>query len=94
MFTALNSNQIDAVLLDTAIVLGQAAESNGELEVVGQYKTGENYGGIVENGGKNLGFIDQYIDSMKSDGTLKDLNDQYLVPVFKGDPTAIPYLNA
>ena len=29
---------------------------------------------------------------MKSDGTLKDLNDQYLVPVFKGDPTKIPYL--
>jgi polar amino acid transport system substrate-binding protein len=93
MFTALSSNQIDAVLLDTAIVLGQAAESNGELEVVGQYKTGENYGGIVESGSKNLGFLDQYIESMKTDGTLKDLNTQYLVPVFKGDPTAVPYLN-
>jgi polar amino acid transport system substrate-binding protein len=93
MFTALSSNQIDAVLLDTAIVLGQAAESNGSLEVVGQYKTGENYGGIVENGSKNLGFLDQYIGSMKSDGTLKDLNTQYLVPVFKGDPTSVPYLN-
>jgi polar amino acid transport system substrate-binding protein len=93
MFTALNSNQIDAVLLDTAIVLGQAAESNGALEVVGQYKTGESYGGIVQAGSKNLGFLNQYIDSMKSDGTLKDLNEKYLVPVFKGDPTSVPYLN-
>ena len=92
MFTALSANQIDAVLLDTAIVLGQAAESDGELEVVGQYKTGENYGGILENGSENLGFIDEYIGSMKTDGTLKDLNDEYLVPVFKGDPTSIPYL--
>lgn len=92
MFTALSANQIDAVLLDTAIVLGQAAESDGELEVVGQYKTGENYGGIVENGSENLGFLDEYIESMKTDGTLKTLNDDFLVPVFQGDPTAIPYL--
>jgi polar amino acid transport system substrate-binding protein len=92
MFTALSANQIDAVLLDTAIVLGQAAESNGQLEVAGQYRTGENYGGILQPGTKNLGFVDQYLAAMKSDGTLKQLNDQYLVPVFKGDPTTIPYL--
>jgi polar amino acid transport system substrate-binding protein len=92
MFTALGANQVDAVLLDTAIVLGQAAESGGELEVVGQYKTGENYGGILESGTKNLGFIDQYLAAMKSDGTLDQLNSEFLVPVFKGDPTKIPYL--
>lgn len=94
MFTALGAGQIQAVLLDTAIVLGQAAASNGQLEVVAQYKTGESYGGILEPGTKNLGFIDQYISQMKSDGTLQSLNDQYLVPVFKGDPTKIPYLKA
>jgi polar amino acid transport system substrate-binding protein len=93
MFTALSSDQIDAVLLDTAIVLGQANESDGELEVVAQYKAGESYGGIVENGGKNLGFLDQYIDSMKTDGTLDNLRDQFLVPVYKVDPAEIPYLN-
>jgi len=93
MFTALNSDQIDAVLLDTAIVLGQANESEGELKVVAQYKAGESYGGIVENGGKNLGFLDQYIDAMKADGTLDRLRDQFLVPVYKVDPAEIPYLN-
>jgi polar amino acid transport system substrate-binding protein len=92
MFTALSADQIDAVLLDTAIVLGQANESDGELEVVGQYKVGESYGGILENGSKNLGFIDEYIDSMKTDGTLDTLRDEFLVPVYKVDPAEIPYL--
>jgi polar amino acid transport system substrate-binding protein len=92
MFTALNADQIQAVLLDTAIVLGQAAASDGKLEVAAQYKTGESYGGLMESGTKNLGFLNQYIATMKSDGTLDQLNTQYLVPVFKGDPTKIPYL--
>jgi polar amino acid transport system substrate-binding protein len=92
MFTALDAGQVQAVMLDTAIVLGQAAASDGKLSVVAQYKTGESYGGILASGTKNLGFIDQYIAKMKSDGTLDQLNQQYLVPVFKGDPTKIPYL--
>ncbi len=92
MFTALNADQIQAVLLDTSIVLGQAAASDGKLEVVAQYKTGESYGGLMESGTKNLGFLNQYIATMKSDGTLDQLNTEYLVPVFKGDPTKIPYL--
>jgi polar amino acid transport system substrate-binding protein len=92
MFTALDANQIQAVLLDTSIVLGQAAASDGKLEVVAQYKTGESYGGLVQPGTKNLGFLNKYIATMKSDGTLDQLNEQYLVPVFKGDPTKIPYL--
>lgn len=92
MFTALDANQIDAVLLDTAIVLGQAAESDGKLEVVGQYLTNEAYGAILEGGTKNLGFVNQYLRTMESDGTLAQLNEEFLVPVFKGDPTKIPYL--
>ena len=78
MFTALDAGQIQAVMLDTAIVLGQAAASNGRLEVAAQYKTGESYGGLIESGTKNLGFINQYIDTLKSDGTLDQLNTEYL----------------
>ena len=92
----LHPEEYDRVMgeIDTAIVLGQAAQSQGRLEVVGQYKTGEEYGGILARGTKNLGLVDQYITKMKNDGTLQNLIDQYLVPVFKGDPTAIPYLKA
>jgi polar amino acid transport system substrate-binding protein len=87
MFTALEARQIDAVLLDTRIVLQQAAESGGTLEVAGQYETGEQYGGVVESGSTNIGLLDQSIDSMKTDGTLKRLSSEYL-----GDPSTVPYL--
>jgi polar amino acid transport system substrate-binding protein len=92
MFTALGADQVDAVLLDTAIVLGQAAESGGELEVAGQYLTNEAYGAILEDGTKNLGFVNEYLQTMEQDGTLANLTEEFLVPVFKGDPTKIPYL--
>jgi polar amino acid transport system substrate-binding protein len=87
MFTALRAHQIDAVLLDTRIVVQQAAESGGTLEVAGQYRTGEQYGGIVESGSPNLGLIDRSLDAMKADGTLKRLSSEFL-----GDPSTIPYI--
>ena len=36
-YTALEAGQVDAVLIDTAINLGQAARSNGKLHVVAQF---------------------------------------------------------
>ena len=92
MFAALTAKQIDAVLLDTSIVLGQAAASNGAQEVVAQFKTGEEYGGIYQKGSPNAAAIDKIISGYASDGTLKKLADKWLVPVFKGDPSSIPYL--
>ncbi|HRE03869.1 MAG TPA: ABC transporter substrate-binding protein, partial [Ilumatobacteraceae bacterium] len=38
-YEALSSGQIDGVIIDTPINLGQAAQSNGELEVVAQFVT-------------------------------------------------------
>jgi polar amino acid transport system substrate-binding protein len=47
-FQALNAGQIDAVLLDTPIVLGAVEEGQvRNAEVAGQFKTGEVYGGVV-----------------------------------------------
>ena len=94
MFTALQAGQVEAVLLDTAIVLGQAAESDGALEVVGQFRTGESYGGILPKGSKNLAEIDRIIKELAADGTLTRLTAKWLVPVFKGDPNAIPVIKA
>ena len=59
MFAALTAGQIDAAMTDTAIVLGQAAESNGMLEVVGQYTTGETYGAIYPEGFAQRGDVRQ-----------------------------------
>jgi polar amino acid transport system substrate-binding protein len=47
-FTALSAGQIQAVLLDTPIVLGAVKEKQvPDGEVVGQFKTGEQYGAVV-----------------------------------------------
>src|SRR4029077_18043497 len=64
MFTALAANQIDAAMTDTAIVLGQAAVSNGMMEVVGQYSTGETYGALYPKDSPNAANFDKIIQAL------------------------------
>ncbi len=90
LFTALKAKTIDAIMMDTVIELPQAGKQNAE--VVAQFKTNEQYGGIVPKDSKNLDAINKVIQAMQADGTLKKLADKWLKPEFKGDPTAIPYL--
>jgi polar amino acid transport system substrate-binding protein len=91
MFTALMAGQIDVAMTDTAIVLGQAAVSNGALEVVGQYSTGETYGALYPKGSPNEATIDKIIQSLRDDGTLDKLAEKYLTQAWGADPTKIPY---
>ncbi len=91
-FTALQAGQVDAVMLDTSIVLGVAAEPDSGLEVVGQFKTGETYGGILAKGSDLTDQISQIIDEMKSDGTLDALYEEWLVPQFGGNPADVPFI--
>jgi polar amino acid transport system substrate-binding protein len=90
-FAALQAGQVDAVLLDTSIVLGQANASNGVFEVVGQFKTGETYGGIVPNNALRKK-INATIKALKADGTLAALSAKDLTPQFGKDPASVPYL--
>ena len=77
-FQALKAGQIDAVLLDTPIVLGAVeAGQVGDAEVVGQFKTGEVYGAVVNRDSKNLDAFNQVITQMKEDGTRDKLYKQY-----------------
>jgi len=91
-FAALQAGQVDAVMLDTAIVLQQAQESDGAFEVVGQFKTGESYGGIMPKGTKLKKKINKAIKDMEADGTLAALSEEFLPPVLGGDPLQVPYL--
>lgn len=91
MFTALLANQIDVAMTDTAIVLGQASVSGGRFVVVGQYSTGETYGAIYPKGSPNNAKLDEVIQSLIDDGTLKKLSATYLAEAWGADPTAIPY---
>jgi len=91
-FAALQAGQIDAVLIDTAIVLGEANQSNGKFEVVGQYKTGEAYGAIFPKHSKIENKVNKTLKAMIKDGTVAKFSDKYLKPAFGEDPSKVPYL--
>ncbi len=93
MFTALQAGQIDVAMTDTAIVLGQAAESKGIFDVVGQYATGETYGALYPKGSPNAKTLDTIIENLIADGTLKALSAKYLTDTWGADPLAILYFN-
>ena len=89
-FTALNAGQIDGVPLDTPIVLG--AVKAGQIKdgaVVGQFKTGEQYGAVLNKGSPNLAAINQVINSLKSEG----FTDQLFKKYFGADPTSVPTIS-
>jgi polar amino acid transport system substrate-binding protein len=92
-YAALASGQIDAVLYDTAEVLGQAAASHGTMTVAGQYSTGESYGAIFPKGSVNEKTLNKIIQSLKDDGSLDALSAQYLAQSWGTDPRTIPYLH-
>jgi polar amino acid transport system substrate-binding protein len=90
MVTAVSSGLVDAAAQDTAIMLGFAKNSNGQLKVIGQYQTGEHYAAIYPKGSKNAAAMDKAINTMHSDGTLAKLSKQWLGPQLGGDPNAVP----
>jgi polar amino acid transport system substrate-binding protein len=90
MVTAVASGQVDAALQDTAIMLGFAKGSSGSLEVVGQFKTGEQYGAIYPKGSLNAAAMDEAIAAMSADGTLEKLSATWLGSTLGGDPLKVP----
>jgi polar amino acid transport system substrate-binding protein len=90
LYQSVISGQSDAAFLDTAIVLAEAKQTNGQLKVVGQYETGEKYGAIYPQGSANKAALDKGILTMKNDGTLDGLSKTWLGPAFGGDPASVP----
>lgn len=93
MYTALAAGQVDAVIYDTPNVLLRAKNSNGALQVVGRFDTGEKWGGVVNKDSPNLAAFNQLIEGLKKDGTLERLSAKYLTPELGTDPTKVPVLN-
>jgi polar amino acid transport system substrate-binding protein len=90
LYQGVLSGQVDAAFLDTAIVLAEAKQTGGRLEVPGQYKTGEKYGAIYPQGSANEDALNQGIQTMLDDGTLDQLSKDYLGPAFGADPNSVP----
>jgi polar amino acid transport system substrate-binding protein len=93
MFAALRAGQVDAAVTDTSITLAEEKASGGKSMVVGQYKTGESYGGIMPKGAANNETISKIIQSMIDDGTMAKLGGKYLAAEWGKDPASIPYFN-
>jgi polar amino acid transport system substrate-binding protein len=87
-YAALDAGQIDAVVIDTPINLGQASKSNGELEVAGQISTGEEYGAIYPEGSPKKPIFDGIIQELVDDGTVTGFIEAYL----GGDPATVPFV--
>ena len=87
-FTALRAGQIDAVLLDTPIVLGAVKENQVPgSEVVGQFETGEQYGAVVNKDSENLEAFNQVIRQLKGEGFIDQLFKKYFA-----DPVTVPVI--
>lgn len=91
LIKALHDGEVDAIMTDTSITLSQEAADGGKTKVIGQYKTGETYGAIYEKGSSNGPTIDNIIQAMIDDGTMKKLAEKYLAAAWGKDPATIPY---
>lgn len=86
--TALEANQVDAVLDYTVSVVKQAAQSRGQLAVIGQLRTPDKVGAVLPKGSPLLKKVNGAIQALKTDGTISRLATQYL----GGDPSTVPFL--
>lgn len=91
-FAALQAGQIDAVLLDTTIVLAQSSQPGSEFEVVGQFEVGEKYGAVLAKDSELRKKVNKQLKAMKADGTLDALAEEFLTPEFGKDPADVPYI--
>jgi polar amino acid transport system substrate-binding protein len=85
-YAALSAGQVDGVLIDTPINLGQAAQSGGKQEVVAQFATGEEYGAVFGKGNGKKQIFDPVIQGLIDDGSINALIAKYL----GGDPSTVP----
>lgn len=78
LFTALQSNQIDAVLQDLPVNAEYARENEG-VTVVETYDTGEQYGFAVAEEGSDdlLEAINDALQTVRDNGTYDELFDKY-----------------
>ncbi|MEV7621276.1 ABC transporter substrate-binding protein [Microbacterium sp. NPDC089321] len=87
---AVAAGQIDAAVQDLSVALGSATASNGAIEVIGQYDSGQSMGVLLPKGSPNTAVVSEIIEQMKQDGTIDELSSKYLSVAYGVDPTEIP----
>jgi len=90
-YTALQAKQIDAVLIDTAINLGEAARHPDQFEVVGQFDQEggpDQYGALFPRDSTNAPAVNAVIKQLADSGELSQLAKTDLT----ADPGTIPVI--
>lgn len=87
--SAVASGTVDAALHDFAIAASAANASNGQLEVVGQILSDQEFGVVMPKGSKNVEVVNQILADLKADGTLDALHQKYLTEALGLDPASV-----
>ncbi len=90
-YAALQAKQVDAILIDTAINLGEAARSNGKFKVISQFsQTGgpDQYGAILPKDSTNAGAVNAVFKNLEDSGQLAQLAKTDLT----ADPGTLPLI--
>jgi polar amino acid transport system substrate-binding protein len=78
MFNAVSAGDADAILFDVPILFGaiQAGQAPEGSEIIAQFETGEQYGGILPKDSENTAAVSEAIQAMVDDGTLAELQEK------------------
>ena len=87
----MRSGRVDAALLDlpTALIL---TKDTNDLEAISRFDRTEDYGIVLPNESGNVEVVDKQLASMRSDGTIQDLDDKWLEPAFAKSPGDLPVI--
>ena len=85
-FVALENAQIDAVINDFPVSADRAQQSNGTLEVVETFPTGEQYGIAFATDSELIEPVNQALQEIKDDGTYAEIYEKW----FGEQPEEIP----
>ncbi|GAB2839383.1 hypothetical protein GCM10022221_43640 [Actinocorallia aurea] len=94
MMTALRAKQIDAVILDTTLVMLNAQQIGDSVKVVGQYEVGGDAAVMLPKGSANTSVVNEIIGEMKADGTLDRIFTEQFESFLGGNPDDLPVWSA
>ena len=70
------------------------ASRHDDVEVLARFINDEQYGIALPLDSSNVEVVDAALRGLESDGSLDDLAEQWLEPVFAADPDDIPVIRA
>lgn len=88
---AIRSGEVDAALIDLSSALIQAHDDDA-FGVAAKFVTGGQYSVALPKGSANLEKVDAALRGFQRDGTLHNLADIWLTPLFSTSPDEVPVI--